>query len=163
MENVARSNASRPLNEGADLNATPFPEMATSPDYPGMQPATPDDILAYYRTVYPFLPILPLPASIVTVVLAANVAQDITIPDGTALAAFRGNADYYVSWQGAATVPAAAALPYGEVISKAAFKPEYAFFMLANNRQLSIVAPGNAIVQVHCLPQFREPTWGHTI
>lgn len=38
-------------------------------------------------------------------VLAANTAESVTIPDGCNLVNFSGNADFYVRYNGTATVP----------------------------------------------------------
>lgn len=57
------------------------------------------------RCQNPFIDIMPFPNKVVSVLLAAGVPQDITIPSQAKLVRFSGNGEYYVSRNGNAQIP----------------------------------------------------------
>lgn len=104
------------------------------------------------RAQNPFIQILPFPNESVGILLAANVAQDINLPQGTKLVMFSGDCSYYVSRKGAAQIPDGT---INTIDSGSIFKPELGmFYYVEEIRQLSIIGPAIGRVTVHCFVQL---------
>lgn len=103
------------------------------------------------RAQMPFVPILPFPDSVLTFIMVANVAQDINLPDGTKMAAFSGNGEYYISKKGNAQIPDGTA---NTNQSGSMMNPEQSFYYVEEIRQLSVVAPFACKVTVQCFQQL---------
>lgn len=94
------------------------------------------------RTMNPFLVLEQLPNAVRCLVLVANVAQDLPIPPGAKIMTLRGNADYYVSPTGSASVPTASNTEGGAPI----YRPDGVHWFVEEMQGVSIVAPDNAVV-----------------
>lgn len=155
-----------PLNEVGSDGFDSVNPLAGLVTLGGVQPAQGEvNDLALLRMAFPFLPILPVPFEVVSVVTDAGVtATDLLVPDGAVLGRFLGNGDYYVSMTGNAVIPSAAeqaaSIAQGNQPNKSMYKPEYTWFYLGGHRSFSVKAPGITIVQLHCFsprgwPQFK--------
>lgn len=102
------------------------------------------------RAQLPFVSIMPLPNSSVSVQLAANAAQDITFPEGTKVVMFQGDGTYYVSRNGQAQIPNSTT-PDG---SGSIMNPEYTFFYVEEIKSVSVIAPAQTHLTVHCFMQL---------
>lgn len=98
----------------------------------------PRDSLMALRMQFPHLEIIPFPNRCKSLLLTANVATDVNIPDGCAAMIVRGNNDYYMSNLGNADVPGGVT---GDGESQSVYKPEGYIVYVANIRQLSVIAP----------------------
>lgn len=108
-------------------------------------PQGPYSNLIALRMQFPHLEIVPWPPRAKSIALTANVAQDLTFPDGTVAIILRGNNDYYVSNAGNADIPTA------NNDSQSVYKPEGYVMYTGNLRSLSIIAPnGGTIVTALC-------------
>lgn len=101
----------------------------------------PRDSLMALRMQFPHLEIIPFPTRCKSLALTANVAVDVSIPDGCAAMIVRGNNDYYMSNLGNADVPGAQVQTGTQQESQSVYKPEGYIIYCANIRQLSIIAP----------------------
>jgi len=105
---------------------------------------TPHAVLAAIRAKFPFLPIMPLPSETKTVFLAtAGVASEMYLPDGAAVAMFRGNQNYLMSLHGNAQVPTAALSGQGDqdpAAVKVFFAPEGVPWFVHGIRTISFVS-----------------------
>lgn len=109
-------------------------------------PRGPLSDLHMLRTLYPFVPILPLPAVTSAIYLpTANVAGDLKVPNGMVMMIIRGNQDYYVSTSGAAKVPTVAntGIAAGGDICNSFFAPEGTYFYIGGLASISVVSPLN--------------------
>lgn len=98
--------------------------------------------LAYFRSSFPFVPIVPWPAFSKTIALAAGVAVDVPCGDQM-LVKFKGNGDYYISFDNAARVPIVGDL---STQNQSVYKPEDDWYYIGGKRQFSVIAPGADIV-----------------
>lgn len=119
-------------------------------------PQGPRNMLMDLRDKFPYLPILPVPSNVVTVALAANVPQDIKIPDGTIMGLFFGSGTYYVGLHGNAEIPVAG----NQEASKSIYRPERFAFYLANKKALSLISADAACVVTLLTYTFEQlPTY----
>lgn len=127
-------------------------------------PQGPNNDLAFLRSRFPFLPIMPFPNNVAGVFLPVALTPDeIQFPDGTTLVLFRGSNDYFVSLHGNAEVPSAANAPSaksgGLRTVKSIYKPEGFFFYVGNVKTVSVVAPNaNTFVTVLCYSTNNWPS-----
>lgn len=116
-----------------------------------------DELLASIRMKHPFLVIVPYPDKVVSVVLGANVAQDIAIPSGTMFVKFSGRAgkDFWVSRNGAAVVPAVNATNSAESLydSGCIINPDKEFYFVGRARNVSVISDVANIVSMACYMQ----------
>ena len=107
--------------------------------------------LSAIRAQNPFLSIAPFPNSAVTVLLGANAAQDIHLPEGTKLINITFSGEIYISRQGNAQIPLAA-----QASDTGAFQPVNGAWMYVEEiRQFSIVAvSADTRVSVACYQQM---------
>jgi hypothetical protein len=111
---------------------------------PSLNPVT--DLMEL-RYEFPFLPIMPFPASLSTVVLAANTAQDLPIIDGATVAMFFGSGDFYLSKLGNAEVPSSVNVANAQSI----YKPTGFLWYVRGLRSVSVIAPNaDTVVQALC-------------
>lgn len=107
-------------------------------------PRGPLSDLQMLRALYPFMPILPLPAVTSAIALpVANRAGDLIIPNGMVLCLLRGNQDYYISTTGSAKVPTAAntGMAAGSDICNSFFAPEGTYWYVQGIPSISVVSP----------------------
>lgn len=106
--------------------------------------------LAFLRSEFPFVAIMPFPRRIKTIVFeAGNINQAVNIDLGSAqLIRFRGNADYYVSPNGTAVLPTVANNGPGNDMNTSLYKPESEWLYCGGLKQLSVVAAVPCIVTV---------------
>lgn len=109
--------------------------------------------LAALRAQNPFVPFLPLPDKVITLNLSANNPADINVPQGSQFLRFSGNADYYISMNGNASVPTVADNT-NNAGNSSIYKPEDVFYTCQESLSLSAVAPANAIVTVQIWMQL---------
>jgi hypothetical protein len=102
------------------------------------------------RAQHPFIPILPFPNESRSVLLAANVAQDINLPTGTKMIMFSGNGEYYVSRKGNAQTPDGTSNTND---NGSLMNPEFCFWYVEEINQFSVIAPAACRVTVHCFIQ----------
>ena len=126
-----------PINRG---NVTPFLESNA-----GTLLQTRQDRLLQLRAMNPFVPIVMFPLTAKAAVLAANVAQDIPIPSGAKYVILKGTGDYWVSVQGAASVPVASVGLTDDNIAPI-LRPDDVIFYCEEIKSISVVA--DAIVKV---------------
>lgn len=126
--------------ESLDLNPIPQETALSNPQDDEMfTPRGPINDLMRFRQQFPYVPIIPFPPQVRTVVLAANVAKDIDIPDVVVAVLLRGNADYYISNHGNAEIPI-------DGLSKSIYKPDGIMFFTGGIKNLSVIAPAACIV-----------------
>ena len=121
------------------------PEMAAigpefDPLYENYAPQGPQNALMAMREKFPFLPILPLPNSVVAFALVANQVQEVQIPTGMAMAMISGDAAYWVSLQGNAQLPAIGVNPLDANQSRSFYRPDGIFFFIAGKSALSFIS-----------------------
>lgn len=110
------------------------------------------DNLRALRLQFPFLEVIPVPARAVSVSLAANTPTEVVIPDGMVAIIMRGNADYYVSFNGAAGIPVAIGNNQS-LDTQSIYKPEGYLMYVGNKRAFSVIAPNaGTIVTFMCYP-----------
>jgi hypothetical protein len=111
--------------------------------------------LSAIRSQNPFIEILPLPDTVITRVCAGGVgtALDFNIPSGCQFIRFKGNADYYISLNGNASVPVLADNT-NNAGNSSMYKPEDVFFFVAEMNSVSVIAPAAAIVTMQCFMQL---------
>jgi hypothetical protein len=108
--------------------------------------------LAALRAQNPFLPIVQFPNSTVAILLAAGVAKDIQLPEGTKYIFLSGSNEYYVTRQGRAQIPADS---NGDYQSGAFSNPEGFFLYVEEVRNISIVAVNeDTRVTIACYQQM---------
>ncbi len=109
--------------------------------------------LAYFRSSFPFVQIVPWPAFSKVVALAAGVAFDMSCRDKM-LVRFKGNGDYFVSFDNKARVPL---VGDDDTQNQSLYKPEDDWYYIGGKNQLSIIAPGADIVV--CAQFFTTENW----
>lgn len=114
----------------------------------------PRNDLGYIRSLFPFLPIMPFPNDVVSVVLTtASLAVDLNLPDGTIIVNFDADGtDWYISNFGRAVIPNVGA---GDSNNQGAtamvHPPNNVFFYTGSLRQISCFSPtAGRIVQARC-------------
>jgi hypothetical protein len=131
-----------------------IPETIGTAPFPGVELPAQNAMtdLMFIRSLFPYLPILPLPSRTVSVKCMAGVAQEIAVPDGATIARIIGSDDYYISQHGNAELPVNLPNPsanIGNVFSHSMFKPEFSFFYVGGVKALSAISVAdNTIVQV---------------
>lgn len=103
------------------------------------------------RAQMPFIPIMPFPNESLAYKLTANKPQDVQLPAGTKIIMFSGNGEYFVTRKGNAQVPTGVHDVDG---SGALMNPEFCFFYVEEVNQLSVVAPQDMRLSVHCFTQL---------
>lgn len=141
--------------EPADVGPLPT-ELGVTP-YPGVvqTPLGPRNDLLALQQAFPNIPIIPYPVSVVGVLLAANVAQEIAFPSGTCLFRLHGAGNWFASLQGNAEIVSA-----GNVgASKSVYKPDHTyFFTMASS--ISVISPdANTYVQAMCWTPSQLPAY----
>lgn len=109
----------------------------------------PRDALMRLRLRFPNLQIIPIPQNTVTRLLAASVAQDMTLPDGTLAILFFSTAPFWLNFDGAAAVPTANS---AENRSTSIFIPTdfpYMFYIFGK-RQFSVLMEQAGTVHAYC-------------
>ena len=101
------------------------------------------------RTQNPFAVIMPFPNETRNLVLVGGVAQDINLPEATKMISFSGSGEYYVTRMGKASIPNGVDQDTGCVMN-----PEGMFYYVEEIRQLSVIAPDDCKVTVHCFTQL---------
>lgn len=109
---------------GSDIGCTDFADQSA-----------PDNLRAL-RLQFPYLEVIPVPARSTSIALGTAVSLDVAIPDGMVAMILRGNADYYVSFNGAAGIPTV-----GGVDTQSVYKPEGYVMYVGNKRSFSAIAP----------------------
>lgn len=102
------------------------------------------NMLMSLRAQFPFLPIIPMPQSYVSLFMNANTARDLQIPDGMSLMLIRGSADYYMSTKGNAEVPTAlntSGGSSGNGIAMSFYAPQGILYYVGDIHSLSVIAP----------------------
>jgi len=103
--------------------------------------------LAELRAQFPFLEIQPPPSQITAVFLAAAAERQIELPDHTQMIKFSASAaPFYVSFQGKASIPAAV----NEIGQSALLVNPSGWYYVAGARQVSLIAPADTVVSLHC-------------
>lgn len=132
--------------------STVDPDTAILPGGTGersLAPQTPHHGLMRLRFQFPHLPIIPFPNSTKSIALVGGAAPvDVTIPDTAQLAMFRGDGAYYVSINGAASIPANTLNDDSAQACTSAYKPEGFLFYLGNVNQISLIAPSDGVVTI---------------
>lgn len=106
-----------------------------------------NDRLAALRAQYPFVSIQPPPVSVLAVYLDAGQAREVQFPDGTQMIRFTANAaPVYVTFQGKAQIPASG----NDLTRPGVLVNPDGWYYVAELRQVSIIAPVDAIVSLHC-------------
>lgn len=108
------------------------------------------DLMAL-RAQMPFIHIMPFPNTVMNILLAANVAQDIQIPDQTKLVRFKGDGNYYVSRNGAAQIPDGTD---NTKTSGSVMTPEDTYYYVEEIRQLSMISLAGCKVTMQCFIQL---------
>lgn len=103
------------------------------------------------RAQLPFMQIMPLPNTVLNILLAANVAQDIQIPDQTKLLKFRGDGNYYVSRNGAAQIPDGTD---NTKLSGSIMVPEDVFYYVEGLINISIISLAGCKLTIQCFIQL---------
>ena len=104
LSNLNAGASMQPIGEVEETAAIAAPDNSML-----ITPQGPKNDLMSLRAQYPFLPIMPMPAKVVPLVLTtANLAYNMRIPSGAVLMYMRGNSDYFVSLQGNAEIPSTA-------------------------------------------------------
>jgi hypothetical protein len=110
-------------------------------------PLNPTSDLMALRSQFPFLPVMPFPTVVKTVVLAANVAQDLVLADGTTVAMFFGSADFFLSREGNAVIPSSVNVAKAFSI----FKPDRFLWYTRGMQNVSVIsATAGCTVQALC-------------
>jgi hypothetical protein len=86
--------------------------------------------------------VLSPPGYINAYVLTANIPQNVAVPEGSGIAIFSGNADFYVNWRDTAAVPAA------NVTDGTGSELNPGARYLEGISMFSIIAPAAAIVTI---------------
>jgi hypothetical protein len=100
------------------------PGVTVIPGARGMRPSGAFEDLAYYRSEYPFVGILPVPSRVINAVLVQNVVTNIDIPSGVALIMFRMKTsamNCWFSFMGNAQIPVAGTNIYDEIMSQSVY------------------------------------------
>lgn len=97
-------------------------------------PQGPMNTLQSLRIMFPFIPIMPFPDIMRSVVLVANVAQELVIPDMCQVIILRGSTDYYVSHLGRAEVPV-------DATAMSLYRPDGIAFYVGGKKSLSVITP----------------------
>lgn len=147
---------------GEDLDAVPA-MTAWNPEGERVAPNSPHTDLAAIRAFFPFLPIMPWPDDIVSVICAnSNMAlspvstYDITLPAGTAVITFEADGnDFYVNVDGNALNPTIAAVGNDPTSDnnrcQSVFAPRGRYWYVGPLHQVSVSSPtAGRVVQVWC-------------
>lgn len=100
-------------------------------------PQGPENSLAALRAQFPFLPILPPAAKIISGTLDALIPQDLNIAEGAIAGIMRSSGPVFLSFGGNAKVPTLGT----NSESQTEYAPNNIMFYLHGTRQLSIIAP----------------------
>ena len=125
------------LQEGEALDVGEVPEETAIRDPITGVPDTPLGVtnnMARFRIDFPYVPVIPFPNQVRTIVLVQNAAQDIEIPDRVVAIMLRGNGNYFISNNGNAEVPA-------DKFSKSIYKPEGWLIYTGGIKTLSAITP----------------------
>jgi hypothetical protein len=144
---------------GEEFDQTP-PKTAYEPGLQRVPSQGVRNDLAWLRMVFPFVPIMPFPDDVVSVVLTtASVAYDMNLPDGTVIVNFDADGpDWWISNYGRAAIPNVNSTPTsgGDWInayngSAMVHPPNTQYFYTGSMRQISLVsATAGRIVQARC-------------
>lgn len=107
---------------------------------------TPHNALLRLRMRFPNLQVIPVPNSTRTRILAANIAEDMSLPDGTLAVLFFATAPFWANFDGQARLPVAD----GE--GQSLFIPTNFPYMLyvMGKAQISVFAEQATTVQAFC-------------
>lgn len=107
---------------------------------------SPHNALLRLRMRFPNLQIIPVPNSTMTRILAANIAEDMKLPDGTLAVLFFATAPFWVNFDGAAK------LPTGDGEGMSMFIPTNFPYMLyvMGKQQISLFAEQPTTAQAFC-------------
>ncbi len=117
-------------------------------------PQGPITALMAFRQQFPYVPVIPFPPQVRTIVLAGNAVQDIEIPDMVEAVLFRGSSDYYICDLGNADIPTATN------ISKSIYKPDGIMFYTGGKKSMSVIAPAACIVTMLGYAPSELPRYG---
>lgn len=132
------------FGEGQEQPVTSAGDLDAHVSVPDFNPLTD---LFDLRHKFPFLPIMPVPNSVSTVVLDGANAQDLPIADGATVAMFLGSGDFYLSLGGNAVVPTS--INVAKAFSL--YKPDRFLFYVRGKQNVSVISPTNGVtVQAWC-------------
>jgi hypothetical protein len=148
---------------GAGMTPEPTPgfaEMDLPPDLPAPGRWLAAELMRA-RSNLPFVPLMPFPAWARTVILAANVAQDIVLPDDAAFIRFacQSGVDFYASLQGNAEVALAGTVDNPTIVERVTsiLNPHNGapIYYVRNQKTISVASPTlNCVVCVHAWPEL---------
>lgn len=109
--------------------------------------------LRQLRSEMPFLHIVSRPQAVTTLFFAAgNAPQNVDVPGNVSLVRFRGNLDYYVNFDGTASVPTVGVPATGTL-----YRPEGQWYYCGGLNQVSIVAAAvNTIVTLEFIGRRQQ-------
>lgn len=150
---------------GGIIDDTVSEVMDTTAYSPGLQTVAAEGArfdLHYLRMLFPYLPIIPFPDNVATVVCtAANTPYNIDLPDGTVIANFDADGtDWWLSNFGACVIPTAhvvGGINISDQLTPLAH-PSNWWFYTGSARQFSVASttPGR-IVQAKCYYAKQRP------
>lgn len=125
-----------------------------------------NDLAQFFRE-FPTAPVMQFSPAVAAVLLAANVAQDLLLPDGTTvIGLYADRYPFYVSKLGNAEIPSATNLPSvggytndNRYRSIPIFAPLPWLFYVGGLRSLSVITPtANTLVSAQCYITNKRPT-----
>lgn len=103
--------------------------------------------LAALRAQYPYLEIQPLPLSVIAAFLDAGIERCVQLPASTQMIKFTSSATpFYVMLQGKAQIPVTG----NDVTKPGVLANPQGWYYVAEVGQVSLIAPANTIVSIHC-------------
>lgn len=108
-------------------------------------PQGPENALMKFRAQFPFVPVIPFPPQVRTVMLAPNAPLEIEVPDMVEACMFRGSSDYYICNHGNASIPVVGELRT-DYQSKSIYRPDGIMFFTGGIKAFSIIAPAACAV-----------------
>lgn len=146
------------LAPGENLELGDIPEETSLGDPntgEAFTPQGPHNNLRRFRADFPYVPIIPWPREIRTIVLAQNAARDIEVPDTVTAVFLRSSGNYYASNHGNAEIPI-------DGTSKSAYKPDGIMFYTGGIRTISLISPdvGGCIVTLMGYAPLEWPRFG---
>ena len=145
----------------------PLPIDTIGADYPGLdpQPMGPITDLAYIRAIFPFVPILGIPRTIATAIIAADpntgnpIPADLNIPAEVVLGRFIADTDqWYACFEHNAQIPTPA-LVASVPDFRTMYRPDYGWFYVGGRKSVSVISPNvGAIIQFHGFIANKRPS-----
>lgn len=136
-----------------ELDSVP-PTTSFAPEFQRVSPEGPRQDLAYIRSRFPFVPIMPVPDDVVSIVCAvANQAYQLPLPDGTTIVRLAGDGqDYWVNFEHQFITLANMNNPTSDALrNQSLFRPDYSYFYTGKLTELSVgSATPNRVVQAAC-------------